>query len=759
MSADSHAFPTDDYTPYGYLDNPFHTMRLNPSGVIRSRPAVGFGWWVQAYGQGYGKILIYSAHLNIGVQLGDKVLLTPADFAREQVALTAPYHTKNLFAFAYALDGVRFSVRFLLEQEQVLAALVEAENAGAERDCRVFAVLNYMRRLDGSGQWEEGLTARYDAESEMLLARAFSEGTLIGLVGSARPAGYVLGQSDADVRRAMTGEAPLRTEAGPRDYLLAVGGPERTNALTGALAFDLRIRTKAAEQLSLRLMRSETDAGLRELRALGHELLHAQLIYRLADDDAFWSKAVRLGGDFPAAWRRGLVYDIETLRLNVREPVGIYAHRWDAMQIQGPRTVLAEAALDAMLLSYADPATAREVMLGTFADAPEPWVPCSREDGTYNMVAQNGFPCGTAPEWCAPFWVLEMIYRREPDREWLAALYPHLVAFMDWWLKNRCDDEGFAHYLCSYESGQDMSWRFGHQLGGGDPVTHVRAVDLTASMAYSCGVVAAFARELGRPGETEQWAAHRDAFAARTAALWHDGWYHDYDRRAGSFTQGRDVMHLAPFFYRLAPAKHAPAVATLVEAMCTDRRPEWSTFTFMLVEAAFDIGLRAPMAAMAHRLVDYIYTTLDARTQEPRMPLPGIQHEYWPELRSWGTEGYGWGAYSISLVIRIMLGFRERLDGRPGFTLAPSLPAALMQPGKQYVLHNMKVCGRTFDLAYRIANEQQLEAKIKFAAGAAPGSVRVTDARDNKVLFEGKRPASASFTARNFAAFDVTFET
>jgi hypothetical protein len=106
-----------------------------------------------------------------------------------------------------------------------------------------------------------------------------------------------------------------------------------------------------------------------------------------------------------------------------------------------------------------------------------------------------------------------------------------------------------------------------------------------------------------------------------------------------------------------------------------------------------------------------------------------------------------------------MLGFRERLDGRPGFILAPSLPDPLMQPGKRYVLHNMKVCGHTFDLAYRIGDGHQLEAELKFTAGAAPGSVRVTDTQDNKVLFEAKRPASASFTARNLSAFDVTFET
>lgn len=38
-------FPLDDCTPHGYIDNPWHTRILNMSGVIRSYPAVGMGWW------------------------------------------------------------------------------------------------------------------------------------------------------------------------------------------------------------------------------------------------------------------------------------------------------------------------------------------------------------------------------------------------------------------------------------------------------------------------------------------------------------------------------------------------------------------------------------------------------------------------------------------------------------------------------------------------------------------------------------------
>ncbi|MBN1918900.1 MAG: hypothetical protein JW889_13420 [Verrucomicrobia bacterium] len=758
MRTDGHAFPTDDYTPHGYLDNPYHTMRLNPSGVIRSRPAVGFGWWVRAYGGGYGRILVYAAHLNIGVRLGGKVLLTAEDCAREGVTLSAPYHTKNLFDYAWELDGVRFTARFLQEQEHALAAIVDVQNAsGRDVECRVFGVLNYRRRLDVSGGWEEGLTARYDAEQQMLLARAYSEGTLIGLSGSTAPAGHVLGYSDADVHSAMTGEVPLRTEAGPRDSLVATGGAERANALAGALAFDMPLAASNTSRLTLRLLRSETDGGLRELCRAGHGAIETEAAYKLAHDDEFWSRAVRLGGDLPAEWRRGFVYDIETLRINVRQPVGVFRHCWDAMQIQGPRSVLAEAAIDMMLLSYTDPATARDVLLGTFADSPEPWIPCMREDGSCNMVTHSGFPGGTAPEWGAPFWIVEHVYRREPDREWLAALYPRLVAYAEWWRENRRDADGFVFHSCSYESGQDMSWRFGHQLGGGADVSHVRSVDATAALAYSYQVLDHFAAELGRPGEAATWRAHAETLAERTEQLWHGDWYHDFDAKTGAFTHGRDVMHLAPFFYRLAPEAHVKAVAWFIEAACADRRPEWSTFTFMLVEAAYETGLRAPMAELARRLVDYIYTTIDARTQQPLMPLPGVQHEFWPESRTWGAECYGWGTFGLSLVMRTMFGFRERPDAKPGFVLAPSLPKALMKDDRTYVLHNLKAHGRTFNLVFAVVDEPWLEVKATFR-GEAPRTLHIADAQTGEVVLQADATTPATFPVENFGTYNVLFD-
>ena len=113
------------------------------------------------------------------------------------------------------------------------------------------------------------------------------------------------------------------------------------------------------------------------------------------------------------------------------------------MQIQAPRTVLAEAAMDCLFLSYADPALAAEVMLGHFESAPHPQQPCMREDGSYNMVADDGQICGTAPEWGYPLWCCDQLFRRTGDLDWLRRLYPHAAAFMRWWLEHRRDAEGW----------------------------------------------------------------------------------------------------------------------------------------------------------------------------------------------------------------------------------------------------------------------------------------------------------------------------
>ena len=126
---------------------------------------------------------------------------------------------------------------------------------------------------------------------------------------------------------------------------------------------------------------SET-AAMKEMRIAWRAALPTAR-RQLAEDAEFWSRCPRLEGDWPATWQRGWVYDWETLRMNVRRPLGTFQHPWDAMQIHSPRSVLGEASVDMLMLSYADPALAQSVLYGTFADAPAPNVPCCREGRQY----------------------------------------------------------------------------------------------------------------------------------------------------------------------------------------------------------------------------------------------------------------------------------------------------------------------------------------------------------------------------------------
>ena len=75
--------PHDDFTPHGYLDNPYHSWKLNPSGVLRSLAPLGMGWHVPNLGTYVRNQFQYTAHLAIGLKIGNTVLIAPGDFHKQ----------------------------------------------------------------------------------------------------------------------------------------------------------------------------------------------------------------------------------------------------------------------------------------------------------------------------------------------------------------------------------------------------------------------------------------------------------------------------------------------------------------------------------------------------------------------------------------------------------------------------------------------------------------------------------------------------
>ncbi len=654
-------FPIDDYTPHGYLNTPTHTRNLSPRGVLRSCGA-GFRWHYPAHAGMYGgRREIYRAGFRFA--LGGALELSEFD------VVSSPYHSMNLFTLDLSHSGATLHTTFHLAGEHALCA-----SATIRGEARVAVVVEYTRTIAASGEWgESGLVGRI-VDGDLVL-QSFEDGDAFVVHASQSFADIGITTDPARAAAWAAAQAPGLPGEG---FVTVTGRRGETVALFATLGF-----ATPCEQVDLYMTRGKTLRMAQHRQRAARRMAAADRARKQAEDDAFWARAPILEGDWPDHWRRGLVYDLETLRMMVRAPAGIYRHIWDAMQIQAPRVVLAEAAIDALLIAYADPALAQHLLLGTFLDAPEPNVPCSREDGSYNMVAADGTVCGTAPEWGYPWLVVDWLARLQPSREWLANIYPALTAYLHWWLENRRDAEGWLVYACSWESGQDDSPRFGDQpLGGGHPVRHVRPVDLQAAFAHACRVMSDIARELGRPADAHEWLALAEEYVTRTDALWHDALhrYADYDARTGRSTDVDDVMLLAPVALGVARPERCDMLRSAIAQIDPDTLT-WPMFAWTATEAALRVGLTDHAAELAGAVIERAYTFWDARQAHPDRTLPGVACEYWPLDGRCGGEGYGWGAFTTHLLLHVLVGLtpeRERL------VIRPNLPPAWRVEGRAY---------------------------------------------------------------------------
>lgn len=669
------SFPADDYTPYGYLDTPSHTRNLTPRGVLRSWGA-GFRWHAPAFAGMYGgRRETYRA----GFRLGLDGVCDLTAFERA----VSPYHSKDLIVFALSRGNTSLRATFQLVDEHALHARVVLSGGAL-----LTVQAEYTRLLAANGEWgESGLVGR--SADGLLILQGFEDGEA-----------FVLWCSRPVERIELAAQAPENETNGvaPGVWGRNLSARQEPNTQTSTLHIPVTVLGKRGEivalhallgvvagagEIDLVLARGRTVDQARAALEQARRSAVAEQARKRAADSVFWEAAPRLEGDWPAHWRRGLVYDLETVRMMVRQPIGIYRRRWDAMQIQAPRVVLAETAMDALLLAYADPALAQELLLGVFLDAPAPNVPCSREDGSYTMVAADGTVCGTAPPWGYPWLVLEWLWALRPDVRWLEQLYPRLADYLEWWLACRADAEGWLHYACSWEAGQDESPRFGAQpLGGGHPVRHVRPVDLHAALAQACTAMTRFARALGRAGDIARWDALAGDLRWRTDAFWDGARYADFDTQAAHLTGVDDVMLLAPLALGVAEPDRAAALKPVVAAL-TPAQLIWPMLAWTAVEAARAAGLAGQAAELSAAVCERVYGFWDARAAIPGRTLPGIACEYWPLDGRCGGEGYGWGAFTIHLLLRSIVGLEPRAEG---LVLCPNLPIAWRLPGHSYRL-------------------------------------------------------------------------
>jgi hypothetical protein len=708
--------PRDDFTPHGYLDNPYHSWKLNPSGVLRSLPPLGMGWHVPNLGSYVRNQFQYTAHLMLGMKIHESVLVTPADFRRHKCIITSQLHTKNRFEYTCIVPkyGLTLTARNFLVQEHALGCILTLSTTStALIPVTCYLIHLHTHNPHTSRLWEHGLYALQSPDQGYGTLGLASEGDVF-VHGAHAADGTMLTWKEM-------GFAVTLDEISAWAHGLRVQGPGITQgqpdsgwqlrALALPCTLTLSGTASSASTIHIVLARGVSQDQAMERWQQGIKTITKAESKHREDDEAFWQRAPQLSGDWPEHWRRGLVYDLETLRMTIRPPVGIIDHPFDGMQIQAPRTVLAEAAMDALFLSYADPELAAEVILGHFESSPHPNLPCMREDGSYNMVADDGQICGTAPEWGFPLWCCNQLFRRTGDLGWLRRLYPRAAAYLRWWLEHRRDAEGWMVYACSWESGQDVSSRFGPQQTGGTMIQHVRPVDLQASMAQSAAILVNWANMLAsapndeRPGVTmlEDYAAEAtfwqnvaNEFTVKTRLMWRDGWFRDYDSVAGEWSTRQDTMHLAPVFCEVTSLEQVDQLRPFLAQPPSHSHGwaplSWPPVVMTLVGAASAARMYLDAAELAYCFIDASYRSIDRKELDKQAGLPGITREYRQAFTSgkWGAidyinagiEGYGWGALSIHLIMRYIMGIREEEADK--ITITPSIPQALRRIGTIY---------------------------------------------------------------------------
>ncbi|HEX7734031.1 MAG TPA: hypothetical protein VF458_04190, partial [Ktedonobacteraceae bacterium] len=339
--------PHDDFTPHGYLDNPYHSWKLNPSGVLRSLPPLGMGWHHPNLGSYVNNQFQYTAHLTAGIKINDLVLITPEDFRLHRCSIRSTVHTKNRFAYTchIAQYDLTLHICYFLVQEHALGCVIELAST-LEYPLPVTLYLTHLHTHNPhtSRLWEHGWYALPGREEGYAILGLASEGDVF--THGARAAG------DTQVTWGEMGFCTRLTEVGAWANGARVALPNITqrDAETGwqlralALPCTLTVGARGAEPTRLNAVLAR---GVSQDQSYAcwddslEKIARAEAGHR-QDDELFWQSAPQLRGDWPASWRRGLVYDLETLRMTLRPSAGVVGNTFDGMQIQAPRLVLAE---------------------------------------------------------------------------------------------------------------------------------------------------------------------------------------------------------------------------------------------------------------------------------------------------------------------------------------------------------------------------------------------------------------------------------
>jgi len=104
------------------------------------------------------------------------------------------------------------------------------------------------------------------------------------------------------------------------------------------------------------------------------------------------------------------------------------------------------------------------------------------------------------------------------------------------------------------------------------------------------------------------------------------------------------------------------------------------------------------------------------------------------------TEGYGWGAFSIDMILRYLIGFREMpFSNGKEFRLYPNLPGELVSlvQGGALCVKNLRFRDLLLDVQYSLSDRKRLDTTIEVSSKNSFKELWVTDACQNIIFKMG----------------------
>ena len=735
------------YTPYGYIQNPYYQckegFRDTTGALLRTDDNIA----------GFGCFFPDIKHFNRLITLGLGAVWKGAHFFSRndwnQKGYYSGHHSAKVFSYCFSFNDCQIEITYYQKDKHRVGINVSIPEAiHKKNDLTLFWLLHLQYDepycLNIANSIDNEVISGEFAHTQMERLTAFQV-KLDGLRENGKR--FLSNNLHSIFQKKAQYQNPSSKE-----LFIAKQISLLQTKLTGEILF---------EDSQEAFNKYPTERNVNELEEV--------LAKKLYDDLVFQSKMPHLTGDWDPSILNGWVYDFETTRMCVFPAMGVFKDVWPSWMITYPRAVLAEGAMDMNRMGYADPDLAKRAILSLFRDTGAENVPCVFYTGVPNMIAEDGSICGTSPAWCLPFYQIFQLYLRDPDKDWLKALFPYMKAYHQWWEKHRSDEDGFIVYRCTWEAGEDDSPRLDPKRTGDNVISdYIRPDELQASMAVNAHIMKFFSQELSSIDDAFYWENQKAFFIEKLQSLW-DGKnkrYRDWNKEKDDWLEVKgqknywnaDFTRLSPLslisvLFDLSEKDQKEAMRKEIPLFGCEPFNVWPSWNYILSEAAAALHMNAFLSEFSWEIIERVYGENDSRVLTPGKSLPGGAREYWPLERDRfkGNDVYAWGAQTALLLIQNIIGIRSSQNTNEiSSLLCPNIPEKLLVKGKKYGIENFNYRGIRFDLQYEIFSQQMLKVVIN-----TKKTCKVQIFVNEKQLFESELSKEHVFLLKNSSEYEL----